>query len=272
MALKMILDSLDGVSEEIAAHYTKKGEKFELQAEGAKSQADIDRLQTALNSERATSKEWKTKAEAWGDRKPEEVIPMLDKYPELEAAAESGKKKLDQTQIDGIVNGRLAPLQRERDQFKKDADDRAAKIAEFEAKETKRTIFDTVRGLATETKAKPDSYGSEYGALMLLSKEIFTVDANGQVVVKEGVPGMTHGTLAKDAFAEIQSKHSYLWPDSVGGSSSGSNPSPGGQANPFKFNNLTDRATFAGQFPDKVDAMVKAAGLQNAWQLHPEKK
>lgn len=272
MALKMILDSLDGLSEEIAAHYTKKGEKFELQAEGAKSQADIDRLQVALNAERALKTEWKTKAEAWGDRKPEEVIPMLDKYPELEAAAESGKKKLDQTQIDGIVNGRLAPLQRELDATKKAADERAAKIAEYEAKETKRTIFDAVRGLATETKAKPDSYGSEYGALMLLSKEIFTVDANGQVVVKEGVPGMTHGTLAKDAFAEIQSKHSYLWPDSVGGSSSGSSQTPSGPANPFKSNDMSARSIWAGQNPDKVEKAVKDAGLPNAWTLHPEKK
>lgn len=272
MALKMILDSLDGVSEEIAAHYTKKGEKFELQAEGAKSQADIDRLQLALNKERGLKTEWQTKAEAWGDRKPEEVIPMLDKYPELEASAEAGKKKLDEKQIEAIVNGRTAPLQRELDAVKKTADERASKIAEFETKETRRVIFDTVRGLATETKANPEAYSSEYGGLMLLAERMFTIDAAGAVVVKEGVQGMTHGTLAKDAFAEIQSKHAYLWPASVGGSSGGSNPNPQGPTNPFKGNNMAARAAFESQFPDKVAKAVSDAGLKNAWDMHPEKK
>ncbi len=273
MALKMILSSLDGVSEEIAAHYTKKGDKFELQAEGAKSQADIDRLQNALNAERAQRTEWETKAKAWGDLVPDEVRSVLDRVPELEATVESGKKKLDQSQLEPLVAGRVAPVQRALDKALADLKERDTKLADFSAKETKRTVFDAVRKLASETNAIKETYSSDFGGLMLLAKEVFTVDAQGQVVVKEGVEGFVHGTRISDAWPDIQRTQTPYWPSSVGGGAGG-NTGTGGNTNSnvFKSNDMTARSTYVKEHGlDKANAAAKAAGLRTLHDMHPIK-
>lgn len=277
MALKAMVDDLEKVDEKYRDLYTKKGDKWEFTGvEGLKTQGDMDRVQGALNNERKLHEETKTKLSAWGERKPEEIIPILDALPELQAAAEAGKKKLDQTQIDAIVNGRVAPLQRDLDKFKKDVTDRDAMIAAFQAKDTRRTVMDTVRGLAAESKANPEAYSSDYGGLVLLAEKLFTVDAAGKVVVREGAQDFQHGTLAKDCWQEIQSRHPYLWPASQGGGASGSQGGGGGsgiQGNPFKRNgNISERTRFAAEHPDKVAAYLQQAGLDNTWDPYVEKK
>jgi hypothetical protein len=270
--LKAVIDTLEGVEEHFHALYTNKNGKFEFTGvEGMKTSADTDRLQTALTAERKLKKEAEDKLALWGDRKPEEVIAILDKVPELEATAEAGRKKLDEKQIEAIVNSRVTPLQKDLDKALASVKERDAKLAEHAARETRRTVFDAVRKLATESKASPEAYASEYGGLMLLAERLFTVDAAGQVVVKEGVADLTFGSHAKDVWSDIQRQHSYLWPPSQGGGAQGSGAGAGGTANPFKGNDMTARSEFAKNFPDKVDSMVKAAGLQNAWDQHKAK-
>lgn len=273
MALKAIVDTLEGVEEHYHSLYTQKGNKYEFTGvEGFKTQADVDRVQQALNAERAQRTTFENTLKAWGDRKPEDVLPILDRLPELEAAAEAGKKKLDQTQIEGIVNGRLAPMQRDRDTYKTNYEAEAQKVKEYEAKDRQRTIFDAVRGLAVESKANPDSYSTPYGGLMLLAQQIFTVDAQGQVVVREGVPDLVHGTLAKDVLGDLQRKYPSNWPQSSGGGApGGSGNGPGVTSNPFKTNDQTARNRFAKEHPDKVDKMVKDAGLVNPWDHYKGK-
>ena len=274
MPLKAIVETLDGIEEHYHSLYTQKGNRFEFTGvEGFKTQADLDRVQVALNKERETRTQYETTLKAWGDRKPEDVLPVLDRLPELEAAAEAGKKKLDQSQIDGIVNGRLAPIQRESEKYKTELAAAQAKVQEYEHRDRQRTIFDAVRGLAVETKANPDAYGSQYGSLMLLAKEIFTVDAQGQVVVKEGVPDFTHGTLAKDVIGDLQRKYPSMWPQSSGGGAPGSNGGGGSVAgNPFKGNDMTARSVFVRDNPpDKVAAAMKNAGLTSQWETYKGK-
>src|SRR4051812_18179195 len=103
----MILTSLDGLEAPIAALYTKRDDKFELQVEGAKSQIDVDKLIKAANDERDISKEVKKKLAAWGDLDPDTVRPLLDKVPEMQATIEAGAKKLDEKQLEAVVNGRV---------------------------------------------------------------------------------------------------------------------------------------------------------------------
>lgn len=268
--LKAVLDTLDGVEEHFHALYTSKNGKFEFSGvEGMKTSADTDRLQTALNAERTISKNLKVSLEAWGDRRPEDVLPALEQIPELKILAEKGNLKKDEKEIEAIVNGRLAPLQQKLEAVTRKEAELAAKVSEYSAKDTRRTIYDSVRKYATETKALPESYGSEMGGLMLLAKEVFTLDSAGQVVVKEGAPGMVHGTHIKDAFPEIQKGYGYLWPQSQGGGAGGSTTTSSAGANPFKGNDLTARTKFASENPpDKVAAAMSAAGISTQWQLH----
>lgn len=270
--LEMVLDTLDGLAPEIAALYTKRDTKFELQVKGAKSEIDIQKLVKAANDERDISKELKRKLGAWGDLDPEVVRPLLDKVPEMQATIEAGAKKLDEKQLEAVVNGRVTPVQRALEKALNDLKERDTQVTEFKAKDTRRTIFDAVRKYATDTKANPEAYGSDMGGLMLLAKEVFTVDAAGQVVVKEGAPGMVHGTHIKDAFAEVQKSYGYFWPSSQGGGASGGAGGPGApKGNPFKTNDISARTQFVAQFPDKVPAMLADAGLENTWDTYKGK-
>jgi hypothetical protein len=275
MALKMILTSLDGLSEELTKLYVKRDDKYELQVEGAKTQIDIDKIQAALNSERAISKGFKNQLDAWGDRKPEDVLPILDKLPELEAAAEAGKKKLDQSQIDGIVNGRLAPLQRDLEKARKDLTESQAKATQYEQAQKRRTVHDAMRAAIAESGADPKTYADDLGAAMLLADMLYTVTDAGQVVVKENAPGgLLHGTSVKDTIPQLQASHGYLWPSSKGGGAPGSKGGPPATENPFKGNNFTARSEFARENKDKPEVIanaIKDAGLAHAGETYKGK-
>lgn len=276
MALKMILDSLDGLDPVIVKEYIPRDGKFVLDVPDAKSKLDTDKLQKALNDEREVSKGLKGQLDAWGNRKPEEVLPELDKLPEYKAAAEAGSKKLDQTQIDAIVNGRVAPLQRALDKVTADHKAEQEKTALYQQKETRRTIFDAVRSVATETKANPEAFSTDYGGLMLLAERLFKVDDQGKVVVREGIPDMVHGQGVKDVVGELQRQHPYFWPPSNGGGAGGGTGSGGsGGANPFKDNNMTARSAFikANEHrPDVIKSALQAAGLSTHDQRYVPQK
>lgn len=276
MALKMILESLDGLDPSVAKEYVQKDGKYVLDVTGAKSQLDVDNVQKALNAERKLREETAAKLAAWGDRKPEEILPILDKVPELEAAAADGKKKLDQTQIDAIVNGRLAPVQRSLEQLTATNKTLQEEVTAYKTEKTRRTIFDTVRAVATETKANPEAYATDMGGLMLLSERLFKVDDNGQVVVREGVPDLVHGQRVKDVVGELQRMHPYFWPPSNGGGASGGTGSAsGGTGNPFKANNMSDRSAFIKaneSRPDVIKSAMAQAGLKTEFQTYVPQK
>lgn len=79
MAFKMELESLDGLSEDVAKEYVEKDGKFVIQVEGMKTQADIDAVNRSLTAARTEAGNYKTKLALLGDRKIEDVIPMLDR-------------------------------------------------------------------------------------------------------------------------------------------------------------------------------------------------
>jgi len=275
MALKMMLDSLDGLSEQEAGHYVKKGDKYELQVEGAKTQGDLDRVQKALNDERNVSKDLKAKLNLFEGLDAEEVKKQLGRIPELETLAEAGGKKLDEKQVEAIVNARIAPLKTENTSLKTNLDQANAKVVAYEAEKRQNTINEGMRALASEFKASPDAYGTAISPLMLLANSICEVDAAGQLVIKEksGLPGVEHGTLLKDAFPAIQKVYASCWPPSSGTGAPGSNNSPGGfTKNVFKENNMTARGQLLQTNKEEAERQFKASGLKTYWDTYQEKK
>src|SRR4051812_28393965 len=117
MAIKAVVKKEDfetEVAEKYRDLYTEKNGQMELTGvEGMKTDADVGRIQSALEKERKDHKETKKKWEVLGDRKPDEVVTALDRIPELEAAAEG---KLDEKKINTIVESRISaktgPLER----------------------------------------------------------------------------------------------------------------------------------------------------------------
>lgn len=260
MKLKPVVDNLDDVDSAFHALYTERGGKYEFSGvEGMKTQADVERVQTALAKERADHKTVKDQlASITAGRKPEEVVALLDKLPELEAAAAG---KIDDEKLNSIVEGRiksrLAPLERELGQVKTQLAEKDQAIQQFTQKDKTRLIHDSVRQAAAGAKILPEAFDDA----ILLADRIFEVDETNRVVAKDGV-GVTPGIDPVVWFTDLQSKRPHWWGASVGGGAGGNRQGQQGSTNPWTHEhwNMTEQGKIYTASPDRATQMAKQAG------------
>src|SRR5258708_1313938 len=181
--LKALIDKLDDVEEAARPFYAEKGGKFELQVEGGKTQADIDRVNVGLTKERAdhvkTQAELKTIKEnlaKFDGLDPEQVHAKLGEYDTLKATA-NGKpdagaiEALVKTRVEQQLRQQTAPLERKLAEAntKLDASERA--LGETKTVLTQRQIDDVVRQEALSAKADPRAIND----LLTLSRTEITI-------------------------------------------------------------------------------------------------
>lgn len=258
MALKAILDTLEGIDTHFHELYTERNGKFELTGiEGVKTQADVDRLQTALTKERNDHKVVKDKFAPLANYDITEVLGKLDRFSELEEAA---RGKLDDTKIEELVGKRigskLGPVERERDTYKTQLAEASSRIQQYEARETQRTIFDKIREAATSAKILPEAMEDA----LLLAERVFEVTEEGRVVTKDNV-GVTPGIEASVWFNELQTKRPHWWGPSIGGGAGGSK-TPGSGNNPWTAEhwNLTEQGKVLTTNRSRAEQLAKSAG------------
>ena len=259
MGLKAVVDTLDDVEEPFRPLYQERNGKFEISGiEGMKTQADVDRLQTALNKERNDHKSVKDKFAPLANFDITEVLTKLDRFSELEEAA---KGKLDDAKIDEIVGNRIksriAPVERERDTVKGQLAEALKQIGEFQAKETQRTIFDKIREAATSAKILPEALDDA----LLLAERVFEVTEDGRVVTKDNV-GVTPGIDAAVWFNELQTKRPHWWGPSAGGGARGNGGGGGAGTNPWTHEhwNLTEQGKLLTTNRARAEQLAKSAG------------
>jgi len=258
MALKAVVDSLEGIPEALHGEYVEKGGKYELQVEGMKTQADIDRLQGALTKERNDHKAVKERLGLLGDRKIEDVLAALDRIPELEAAAGG---KIDDEKINQLVEGRikskLAPLERELNQTKTALSEKEKVIEGYTTKERTRMIHDAVRKAGTSAKVLPEALEDA----LLLAERVFEVDEAGNVVTKDG-SGATPGLQPSVWFTDLQKTRPHWWGPSAGGGAGGNRGGIGGDKNPWSAENwnMTEQGKILTADRSKAEQLAKAAG------------
>jgi len=238
MSLQAIHDTIDDIPEVYRDLYTEKGGKFELTGiAGVKTQADFERVQSALLKERNDHQQAKQALEPWsalGDL--EELQSKLDKLPELEAAAAG---KLDEAAIDEIVNRRVegtiksreAPLQRQLSQAEKELNALREENQTFKVQNTRRAIHDTVREALVEQKVIPEAHEDA----LFLAERVFEVTEDGTIVTRDGV-GVTPGVEAGVWLQDMQDKRPHWWPPSQGGGAAGAGRGAGtmsGSSNPW---------------------------------------
>jgi hypothetical protein len=266
MALKYKLDSKPEQYEDL---YVEREGKFYLDVEGARDEAELNKVNQALAKERNFAKEIKSKLSAFeslvGDgRTLDDLRADLERIPELEAGQ---KGKLSKEELENLANERakskLIPLERQSKELASKLEEATKQLQEYQAKEIRRTIHDQVRSIAAETKAHEHAYASSDGALMLLADKIFEVNEAGQVVVKAGT-GYPEGLSAKDVLPDIQRKHGYLWPASQGGGAGGGTAGYTGE-NPFKNGSLDERVALYKKDPKRAEQLMKAAGLKTVY-------
>lgn len=269
MAFKMVLDSLDGLPEDVAKEYVEKDGKFHIQVEGMKTQADIDAVQRSLQAARNDAQTFKSKLAMLGDRKIEDVVAALDRLPELEAAAEG---KLDEDKLNNLVEGRiktrLAPLERERDSLKNERDELKGRVEQFEGKEKLRTIHDHVRVAAKESGVLETAIEDA----LLLADRVFELSEDGKVVVKDG-SGFSAGLQPKDWFGDLQTKRPHWWGTSQGGGAGGNRQGGGAETNPWSHDgwNMTKQGEIFKKDSARAEQLAKAAGTSIGGARPPKK-
>lgn len=272
MVMKTVLTSLDEVDEVLREHYTEqqnpvtKKPEFVLAIEGS-----IDPLPPvkALKTENAT---FRTKAkefeEKYGKLKlfegmnHEEVTATLARVEELEKLAGG---KLDEKKIEDIVNGRiqgkLVPVQRELDASKNENLTLKQQIEQFQKTERQRKIGDEIRAAATATKMEPTAVEDA----ILLAERVMDVSETGVVTVKDNV-GYTPGLDVKSWILDMQSKRPHWWGPSGGAGSRGNGGGNGGEGgtNPWSAANwnMTEQGRILNSDPKKAERLATQAGTK----------
>lgn len=260
MALKVVHDTVDEIDEPFRPLYAERDGKFHLTGvEGIKTQADIDRLQGALTKERNDHKGVKDRYGVLGDLDPAEILVKLDKYPELEAAAEG---KLDEAKITEIADSRvrtkLAPVERELTQTKTKAEQLAQENDQLKGVIRSRDIKDNVMSSALKSKVVETAIED----VLMLADRVFEVNEDGSVTTKDNV-GVTPGLTPEQWLQEMQSKRPHWWPSSQGGGAGGGNNGGGNLAdNPWTAENwnMTKQGQVLAADPKRAETMAKQAG------------
>lgn len=271
MKIKMSYDAKADIPAGMADLYTETDGKFLLTGvEGMKTEADVGTVRTSLVAERASHK--KTKDElnvirtALGDLKPEDVAAKIDLVDELQAQVDANKdgKGKDNDAVDRIVETRvkraLAPVERERDQLKKQVTDLTGERDALGGTLKKGKIEDAVRKAATDSKV----IATALEDVLLNAGNVFELTEDGKVVAKDGVgvtPGLTPDVWLKD----MQDKRPQWWPLSQG---SGANGSQGGKStvgNPWSAANwnMTEQGNFLRLHgAEKASNLAAQAGVK----------
>ena len=270
--LKTIYDTQEEIPEGLGDYYVERNGKFELQAEGVKTQADIDRIQEGLRKEKADHKATKDKLTKFGELDPEKVVESLAELDtvktQLDAAIKDGKidPEKNQAAIDAAVNRALGPDNREKTQLQRDLDNARKTSADLTAEKTalegsikRGKIEGALRDAASAAKVVPYAIDDALRA----GTDVFEIAEDGRILTKDGA-GVTPGIEPKEWLKDMQEAKPHWWPASVGGGAAGGRGGVGGlKDNPWtKENwNLTAQGRYVNQFGEaKAAEAAKAAG------------
>jgi len=264
MLLKMIIDRLEDVEESARPFYVQKGDKFELQVEGAKSQADIDRLNTSLTKERAdhakTKETLKTATATlttFEGLDPEEVHAKLAEYDTLKASVgatpDAAKTaELIRAGVEAQLKTKTGPLEREIKNLKAAAESAVTENATLKTQITSRTIDDALRTAALNAKVNPAALDD----FLAVGRANFEVAEDGKVISKDGIDPNAWVTDQKKA-------RPHFWPVATGAGAQGAQGGDGnGGPNPFSAEgwNVTAQGKLVSTDRPAAENMAKAAG------------
>lgn len=242
--LKTLYDKQEDIPEGYTDLYIERNGKFEINGiEGVKTQADIDRVQTALSKERTDHKSTRETLSKWDALKldPDKVPAALEELEEVKAQLATATKdgKVDenavQERIEAAVNRAVGPLQRDKTATERQLAAKEKVIAEKEAEigtlngNIKRSKIEGVlRDNAVAAKVLATAIDDAVMVGILHFEEV-----NGKYVTKDA-NGITPGLAPAEWYKDMQEKRPHWWPPSVGGGSrGGSGPTGRDAGNPW---------------------------------------
>lgn len=247
------------------ALYTERNGRVELTGvNGMKTQADIDTVLAAKEHEKAENAKLRQRFAPLLRMNEEEIkaaVAKLDEYDELKIKAEGNfdDKKI-QSLVEANLVKRLAPVERERDQFKTQLDEVTGKVKEYEVSFTRRGLQDALReaiaakpALAWRPSADPDVFAR--------AEQMFERGEDGRYTTKVGV-GVTPGITPDVWLVEMQPKAEHWFPESQGGGARGGNGGGGFPNNPFTAEhwNMTVQGQLLKTDRAQAEQLAKSAG------------
>lgn len=268
MKLKTIYDTAEEIPEGYADLYTERNGKWELTGiEGVKTQADVDRVQTALTKERNDHRTAKDALKAFEGLDPVEVAAQATKLEEAQAQLDAISKdgRIDEAKLEPIIAARVkqavAPIERDKTNLERQLDVQKKAVAEkdgevltLKSSITTGNIERQIRDAASEAKLVPSAVSDA----VLQGSRVFEVTEDGRTITKD-VFGVTPGLTPKEWLKDMQDKAPHWWPPSVGGGArGGTGPNGSRTNNPWTKENWN---------VTRQGALVKELGEEKASQL-----
>lgn len=265
--LELSYDSADDIPAGMESLYTEKdGKQVLTGVKGMKTQADIDRLQTALTKERNDHKTVRTQLSSLSSYGSiEEITANLDRIPELEAKQGKG----DPADIEKIVTARLAPVQRKLDEALTTISEKDKEIGTYKGEKTKATIADTVRKAAKGLKIRESAIEDA----IMFGERVLTIDESGNVVTKEN-SGVTPFATAEDMLRDILPTRQHWLEDSFGGGSQGGKGGQFSGTDPYSHDgwSITEQMKLMKSDPAKAKKLAERNGVDPLKPTKPAKK
>lgn len=256
VSLNINYNSIDEVPENFRSLYSEQDGKAVLsRVVGLKTQDDVNNVQEALRKEREDHKAARGILSKFGEREVDDILADLDRIPALEAAAK-GSTNIDE-QIAGRLQQETAPLKRDLEKVNDENKTLRQQVEQYQLKETQRTITDNVVKYATSSKALPEAVDD----IAFIAMSIFETNESGQVVAKNGIPGVTPGISPEVWLTELKRNKPFYWPQSKG---AGAGAGEGGQGgnNPWHKDNwnMTEQGRIVRENRTKADQLAAQAG------------
>ena len=262
MTIRALYDSADDVPEPYRDLFEERDGKFQLtKIEGIATEADVSRMRRALDSERNSHKDLKTRWTGFfGERKPEDVQALLDRLPELETLANG---KVDETKLNELAEararGKLAPVERKLTETERALQQAMEQVKLFQTEKQQRTIGDAVRAAAVKGKMLDTAQEDA----LLLAERVFEVTEDGKVMTRDGLQNVPPGLSPDVWLSDMQKARPHWWPASSGGGARGGSGNGSGGANPFSADgwNLTEQGrVIREQGAERAAQLARVAG------------
>lgn len=263
--------SEDDVPEAHKELYTERDGKWVLTGVDGGGYDNVRRLEGSLEKERKDHKDTKGKYSKLNGKNIDELLERDSQFEELKIRAESNK--LDDSKIEEMVSIRLkqklAPIERERDEWKNKATTFESQVGELTGKEKSRAIRDSIRKAASTHKALDTAIED----IEVLGERLFEIDDSGRIVAKENV-GITPGIDPAMWLGDQRDKKPHWFPGNVGGGSGGGKGNGGGGVNPWSHDgwNLTEQGKILRENKEKATRMASMHGVDINNPKRPAKK
>lgn len=245
MLLKAVYKTKEEIPQGFESLFKEVGGQWEIQVEGMKSQADVDRVMEGLRKERSDHAETRALLHKFDGYSLDDIRKLEDDNALLRA---DGKGTDIDEKVKALVEAKTASLRRDLAAAEKRANDAEAALKTTKGELVKDKIEVAVVNVAS-SKVRPEALTD----VKLHAAGDFELDDKGNVVTKETCP--QGAGLTVEQWLEAKVKNAPHWEiPNKGGGGRGGDGGGGGAPNPWskKHWNVTKQHEISAADPDKA--------------------